>query len=108
MQNGIRLMSQVPMIIAAHNHIRNGQDPVPADPELVNAANWLRMLKGQRPSENATRLAALKFILNIEHGIKASSFSAHVTLGSGPNLNEAIVANLQHWRALHTEMQQKT
>ena len=34
MQNGIRLMSQVPMIIAAHHNIRNGRAPVPADPEL--------------------------------------------------------------------------
>ena len=93
-QNGIRLMSQVPMIIAAHNNIRNGQVPVPADPELGHAANWLWMLRGKRPPEDATRLADLDFTLHAEHGSNASSFSARVTVGTGANLHRAIVIAL--------------
>ena len=44
LENGIRLMSQVPMIIAAHHNIRNGRAPVAPDTELSHAANWLWML----------------------------------------------------------------
>ena len=55
-ENGIRLTAQVPMIIAAHEHIRNGRAPVPADPSLSHAANWLYMLKGERPSVDAARV----------------------------------------------------
>ena len=39
-ENGIRLTSQVPMIIAAHENIRKGRHPIAADPTLSHAANW--------------------------------------------------------------------
>ncbi|WP_425046697.1 citrate/2-methylcitrate synthase [Primorskyibacter sp. S87] len=93
-ENGIRLTSQVPMIIAAHEAIRNGRDPVPADPSLSHAANWLWMLKGQKPSKDAARLADVDFILHAEHGSNASSFAARVTVGTEANLHGAIVTAL--------------
>ncbi|MBO6775210.1 MAG: citrate (Si)-synthase [Marinibacterium sp.] len=92
--NGIRLTAQVPMIIAAHEAIRNGRDPVPADPELSHAANWLWMLKGEKPSAEAAQLADVDFILHAEHGANASSFAARVTVGTEANLHGAIVTAL--------------
>ncbi|OOG27852.1 citrate (Si)-synthase [Thioalkalivibrio denitrificans] len=89
--NGIRLTSQVPMIVAAHEQIRNGREPVAPDPELGHAANWLWMLKGKKPSEDAARLADVDFILHAEHGSNASSFAARVTVGTQANLHGAIV-----------------
>src|SRR5688572_26498535 len=44
LRKGIRLTAQVPMIVAAHEHIRNGREPVPPDPGLGHAANFLHML----------------------------------------------------------------
>ena len=93
-ENGIRLTAQVPMIIAAHEHIRNGRAPVPADPSLSHAANWLYMLKGTRPSEDAARLADVDFILHAEHGANASAFAARVTVGTEVNLHGAMVTAL--------------
>jgi len=93
-KNGIKLTSQVPMIIAAHDRIRNGLDPVAADKTLSHAANWLWMLKGEKPSEDATRLADVDFILHAEHGSNASSFAARVTIGTEANLHGAIVTAL--------------
>lgn len=93
-KNGIRLTSQVPMIIAAHENIRNGRAPVEADPTLSHAANWLWMLKGVKPSEDAARLADVDFILHAEHGSNASSFAARVTVGTEANLHGAIVTAL--------------
>ena len=92
--NGIRLTSQVPMIIAAHDHIRNGRDPIPADPDLSHAANWLWMLKGEKPSEDAARLTDLDFILHAEHGSNASAFAARVVIGTDANLHAAVAAGL--------------
>ena len=92
--NGMRLTAQVPMIIAAHEAIRNGRDPVPADPELSHAANWLWMLKGEKPSAEAAQLADVDFILHAEHGANASSFAARVTVGTEANLHGAIVTAL--------------
>ncbi|MCT4554945.1 MAG: citrate (Si)-synthase [Pelagimonas sp.] len=94
LKNGIRLTSQVPMIIAAHEAIRNGRDPVPADKTLSHAANWLWMLSGEKPSEAAARLADVDFILHAEHGANASSFAARVTVGTEANLHGAMVTAL--------------
>jgi len=93
-ENGIRLTAQVPMIVAAHEAIRNGRAPVAPDPELGHAANWLWMLKGEKPSNEAARLADVDFILHAEHGSNASSFAARVTVGTEAGLHGAIVSAL--------------
>lgn len=90
LENGIRLTAQVPMIIAAHEAIRNGRDPVASDASLGHAANWLWMLKGEKPSEDAARLADVDFILHAEHGSNASSFAARVTVGTEADMHCAI------------------
>jgi citrate synthase len=92
--NGLRLMAQVPMIVAAHEAIRNGRAPVAPDPDLGHAANWLWMLKGEKPSAEAAKLADVDFILHAEHGSNASSFAARVTVGTDANLHGAMVTAL--------------
>ncbi len=89
--NGVRLTAQVPVIIAAHDNIRNGRNPVAPDASLGHAANWLWMLKGEKPSADAERLAELDFILHAEHGSNASSFAARVTVGTEASIHGAIV-----------------
>ena len=94
LDNGVRLTAQVPVIIAAHERIRNGHEPVVPDPSLGHAANWLWMLKGEKPSTDAERLADLDLILHAEHGSNASSFAARVTVGTEANLHGAVVTAL--------------
>lgn len=94
LDNGIRLTAQVPMIIAAHEAIRNGRAPVAPDPDLGHAANWLWMLKGEKPSEDAARLADIDLILHAEHGSNASSFAARVTVGTDADMHCAITTAL--------------
>ncbi|UWR48418.1 citrate synthase [Phaeobacter inhibens] len=92
--NGIRLISQVPIIIAAHDAIRNDREVVAPDMDLSHAGNWLWMLKGEKPTAEATRLADVDFILHAEHGANASSFAARVTIGTETNLHGGIVTAL--------------
>jgi len=92
LRKGIRLSSQVPMIVAAHEHIRNGRAPVAPDPSLGHAANFLHMLKGSRPSADTARLMDMDMILHAEHGANASSFTARVVAGTEANLHAAITA----------------
>ncbi len=94
LRNGLRLTAQVPTIIAAHQAIRNGRTPVAPDPALTHAANWLYMLKGEKPSTDAARLADVDFILHAEHGSNASSFGARVTVGTEANIHGAITTAL--------------
>ncbi len=92
LRKGIRLTSQVPVIVAAHHRLRQGLDIVAADPQLGHAANFLYMISGERPSEEAARLMDLDFILHAEHGSNASSFTARVVTGTDANLHAAMTA----------------
>jgi citrate synthase len=91
-RKGVRLTSQVPMIVAAHQHIRNGRKPVPPDAALWHAANFLYMLNGRAPSTDAARLMDTDMILHAEHGSNASAFTARVVAGTEANLHAAITA----------------
>ncbi|MCH7865521.1 MAG: citrate (Si)-synthase [Proteobacteria bacterium] len=92
LRKGIRLTSQVPMIVTAHHHIRNGNDPVAPDDSLGHAANFLYMLKGEAPSEDAARLMDMDFVLHAEHGSNASSFTARVVTGTEATLHASVTA----------------
>jgi len=91
-RKGLRLTSQVPMIVAAHDRIRNGKAPVAPDATLGHAANFLWMLKGEKPSPDAARLLDVDLVLHAEHGSNASSFTARAVIGTQANLHAAITA----------------
>jgi citrate synthase len=91
-RKGIRLSSQVPIIVAAHHRLREGKALIAPDQTLGHAANFLAMLSGEPPSEGAARLMDLDFILHAEHGSNASSFTARVVAGTDANLHAAVTA----------------
>ena len=92
LRKGVRLTSQVPMIVAAHEHIRNGREPVPPDAHSGHAANFLKMLKGATPGADAARLMDIDMILHAEHGSNASAFTARVVASTDANVHAAITA----------------
>lgn len=92
LRKGVRLTSQVPMIVAAHERIRNGLQPVQPDPGLSHAANFLWMLKGEKPSADAADLLDTDLVLHAEHGSNASSFTARVVIGTEANIHAAMTA----------------
>ena len=91
-RKGVRLSSQVPMIVAAHERIRNGLAPLVPDPALGHAANFLWLLKGEKPSGDAAKLLDTDLVLHAEHGSNASSFTARVVIGTDANIHAAITA----------------
>ncbi|MSP80250.1 MAG: citrate (Si)-synthase [Rhodospirillales bacterium] len=92
LRKGVRLAAEVPMIVAAHHHIRNGRPPVAPDPALGHAANFLYMLKGERPSADSAMLFDKDMVLHAEHSSNASSFTARVVAGTQANLHAAVTA----------------
>jgi citrate synthase len=92
LSKAVRLTSQVPMIVATHDHIRNGREPLAADRALGHAANLLWMLRGEKPSADAAGLMDRDLILHAEHGSNASSFAARVVIGTEANLHAALTA----------------
>jgi len=92
LRKGMRLTSQLPMIVAAHEQIRNGRTPLAPDASLGHAANFLWMLQGRRPSADAAKLMDTDMILHAEHGSNASTFTARVVAGTEANLHAAVCA----------------
>ena len=94
LRKGIRLTAQAPTIVAAHARVRDGKEPVPPDPDLEHAANFLYMLLGQQPEPEDARLIDKDFVLHAEHGVNASSFAARVAASTQADLHSAIATGI--------------
>ena len=93
-RKGVRLTAQVPVLVALHQALRQGRQPVPPDPALSHAANFLWMLKDEEPSAHTVRLLDKDLILHAEHGSNASSFAARVVISTEADIHAAIAAAL--------------
>jgi len=75
----LRLVAQMPTLIASIEHIRRGEALVPPRSDLTHAGNFLYMLSGKEPGPAATRAIDAYLVLLADHGFNASTFSARVT-----------------------------
>jgi citrate synthase len=91
-RKSVRLIAQLPTVVARYRRRREGLDPVPPDPSLSYAENLLTMLTGATPSEQEVRAFDVALILHAEHELNASTFAARVVVGAGADLHSAIVA----------------
>ena len=93
-RKGIRLTSQVPIIVMAHNRMRKGLDPIPPSETLSHAANFLYMLEGKEPSEDTAKLMDTDFVVHADHGCNASAFTTRVVTGTNADFFGAITAGI--------------
>lgn len=91
-RKAIRLIARLPNVVARYRRRRDGLDPIPPDPSLAYAENFLTMLTGVTPSEEEVRAFDVALILHAEHELNASTFAARVVAGAGADLHSAIVA----------------
>ena len=54
-RKALRLVAQVPTIVAYFHRHRQGKEFVPPDLELGEAANFLWMINGEKPTEDAEK-----------------------------------------------------
>jgi citrate synthase len=88
----VRLTAQIPTIVAAFHRLRSGQEPIPPDPSLAHAANFLYMLTGERPSPTAERVFDICLILHADHELNASTFAARVTVATLSDMYSGVVS----------------
>jgi citrate synthase len=75
----IRILGKAPTIIAAFDRLRNHRDPIPPQPDLNHAANFLQMITGKTPDPFDAQAMDVALILHAEHEMNASTFSCTVT-----------------------------
>jgi citrate synthase len=91
-RKAIRLVARFPTMIATYHRLRSGQDPVPPNPKLPHAANFLAMLTGEEPDEEAARAFDICLILHADHTMNASTFVARVVASTLADMHSAITA----------------
>jgi citrate synthase len=91
-RKAVQLTAQLPTIVARHHRLRQKLDPIPPDPALPYAENFLTMLRGEQPTEEEVRAFDVAMILHAEHELNASTFTARVVAGTGADMHSAICA----------------
>lgn len=94
LRKGIRLIAQFPTIVAAHERIRRGLEPVEPDARLSHAANFLYMLKGEMPNSDDVRAIDLDLLLHAEHSSNASAFAVRVTASTLADIHASVVSGI--------------
>jgi citrate synthase len=80
-----------PSILAASHRLHRGLDPVPADPALGHAADYLRMVGGVDPAARDVRAVEQYLVSTMDHGFNASTFTARVIASTGADLAACLV-----------------
>jgi len=91
-RKALRLTAQMATVVATIERIRNGWAPVSPDLQLGHAANFLYMLTGQRPDDEAARAMDVALVLHADHEFNASTFVARVTASTLADVHGAITA----------------
>jgi citrate synthase len=90
----VRLAAVTPVLAAGLYRLSHGLDPVPADPTLGHAANYLWMLTGERPDTEQARAVEQYLILTVDHGFNSSTFTSRVIASTGADAAAAVVGAL--------------
>ncbi|HSB60818.1 MAG TPA: citrate/2-methylcitrate synthase, partial [Vicinamibacteria bacterium] len=89
-----RLVAQTATLVALLERLREERPPVPPDPALPPAADFLRMLKGEPPSAASERAMEMALVLHADHEFNASTFAARVAASTLADLHGAVTAAL--------------
>lgn len=91
LRKATRLLARMATVVAALHRLAQGLDVVPPDSGLNHAANFLYMLRGERPDEFEAKVLEVTLILYMEHEFNASTFTARVIASTLSDLYGAVV-----------------
>ena len=91
-QRAINLIAKVPTIIASWERIRNDNEILQPDPNLRHSANFLYMIKGEKPDKELERIFDVCLILHADHTFNASTFAAREVASTRAHMYSAVSA----------------
>lgn len=92
LRTATRLTAQLPVLVAAFERIRKGQQIVePKQGESI-ATNFLYMLRGEMPQEREARIFDVALILHADHELNASTFTSRVVAATLADMYGAVTA----------------
>lgn len=90
----VRLISRIPVVLAAWERIRNGRGVVAPDAALSHAANFLWMLHGERPMEEVARGLDICLTLHADHTFNASTFACREVVSTRAHMYAGVAAGV--------------
>ena len=88
----MRLIAQMPVVTAYFHRIRQKKEIVRPNTNLGEAANFLYMMDGEKPSQEKESTIDMCYVLHADHGMNASTFSARVTIATLSDMYSAITS----------------
>ncbi len=89
-----RLLAQVPTIIADLHRVRSGLPLLSPDPNFGVSANFLYMLRGTPPNELERKAMEVLMVLQADHELNASTFTARVIASTLADMHSALAGAL--------------
>jgi citrate synthase len=93
-RKAVRLTAQVSTIVATWGRLQAGGGPIAPDPVLGQAANFLYMLKGDRPNSTEIKALDIALTLHADHELNASTFAARVSAATLTDIYSAVVGGI--------------
>jgi citrate synthase len=87
-----RLTERIPLIIAAHQRLKDGQEPITPIPNHGIAFNFLYTLQGKEPDPETERALDVALVLHADHELNASTFAARVTAATMSDIYSAMTS----------------
>lgn len=91
-ERAIRIQAKIASLVASFARVREGKQPVKPDAELNYAANFLYMLRGEKPTDVEVEGFNKALILHADHELNASAFTARCAVSSLSDMYSGIVA----------------
>jgi citrate synthase len=87
-----RLTLRIPLLIAAHQRLRQGLEPIRPIPGHGIAYNFLYTLQGKEPDPVIERAFDVALILHADHELNASTFAARVTSATMSDIYSSVTS----------------
>jgi 2-methylcitrate synthase/citrate synthase II len=81
-EKSVKMMAQIPSVIAAEHRIRNGQDLIAPRDDLSMAENFFHMYFDEIPSAEVVKAFDSSLTFYAEHSFNASTFTARTIVSS--------------------------
>lgn len=93
-RKAVRLISRIPVLMAAWHRIRNSLEPLPPDASLPHAANFLWQLTGEKPDPEISRDLDICLILHADHTFNASTFACREVVSTRAHIYAGVAAGV--------------
>ena len=91
-RKAVRLVAQMPVLVASYHAARTGAVAADLEPGLGIAGNFLLQLTGKRPSERQAAALDECLVLHADHTMNASTFAARVCAATLSDMHSAVTA----------------